>query len=90
MGMMMLLSDDAFQVLSRQVWRLALAEVPPDDRKFNVAWDAIVRFCNMHGSPPSEKQAESFSDLTDPHDNYPDITKCNHPYLKKLFKLKDR
>ena len=59
--------DEAFEVLSKRMWRLALAEVPPDDQEFIGTWASIVLYCNTYGRPASEKQKLSFSSYCDPH-----------------------
>jgi hypothetical protein len=84
------MTDAAFEVLSKRMWRLALAEVPCDDEAFATEWAAIVTFCNTYGSLPSDKARESFSTFPDPHEEYASIPEAFHPYLKKLFSIRHR
>ena len=79
-----------FEVLSRTLWRLALAEVPPDEDEFITLWVSIVSYCNTYGRPASEKQTSSFSSYPDPHEQHPSIPVSNHPFLNKLFHTKHK
>ena len=73
-------------MLSRQLWRLALVEVPLDEEEWALQWGALVRFCNIYGSKPTAKSQESFSSYTDPHAQHPStIPPSVHPYLNKLW-----
>lgn len=77
--------EDGFDVLSRQLWRLALAEVPMDEDEFTEQWASVVTYCNIYGSLPFDKHKEGFKDFPDPSKNNPTIPPTNHPYLNKLW-----
>jgi len=83
-------AEDAFEVLSQKIWRVALAEVPPDEDEFIKVWASVVEYCNTYGTPATEKQRDGFSSYPDPHVKHPSITTSFHPYLNKLFHVKDQ
>lgn len=79
-------TEEGYEILSKQLWKIALAEVPPDDLEFAAMWGALVQYCNTFGSDPSPKTRDGFSEFPDPHDMHPStIPAAVHTYLNKLW-----
>lgn len=78
-------------MLSRQLWKIALAEVPPDEGELREIWGSLVSYCNLYGTSPTEKSKESFSSFPDPHLMHPSIIPPTiHHYLNKLWQTRTK
>jgi hypothetical protein len=81
---------DGFEVLSRALWRIALLEVPPNEREFVEVWASLVSYCNRHGSFPKEDRQDPFSSYPDPALTHEEIEPSQHTFLNKLWCMRDR
>lgn len=65
---------------------MALLEVPLDEEEFTRHWGALVKYCNIYGTKPTNKHREGFSSFPDPHNLHPSTIPASvHGYLNKLW-----